>query len=166
MQFSGTAGNGSKLIFLCINRFFFFRIITKELTIRINIVEQLVADTYCQSVVSLFLSSQFLLLFCFLPLTFSSCSSNNSSPQIYTRKAYGEGTMTKTCASNEVPCNSSSQKMLARIQKGTCIYHIFFVTVFSGKGVNRGTISIATENTVLSQLLNLFAQLSHTLSEI
>lgn len=74
--------------------------------------------------------------------------------------------MTKTCAFNEVPYNSSSQRMLARIQKGTCVYHIFFVTVFSGKGVNRGTISIATENTVLSQLLNLLAQISHMLSEI
>ena len=74
--------------------------------------------------------------------------------------------MTKSCALVRFHIHGSGQRMLARIQKGACVYHIFLITIFSGRGVNRVTVSTSTENTILSQLLKLLAGLSHMLSKI
>ena len=74
--------------------------------------------------------------------------------------------MTELWAFSETPCKQLSQRMNTRIQKGTCVYNVFLIIIFSGRWVIRGTISISTENAILLQYLNLLAGLSHMLFDI
>lgn len=89
-----------------------------------------------------------------------------SSPQIDTQKAYWQDTMTELWVLHEALYNSSSPRMLTRIQKGTYIYLAFLIIIFSGRWVNNGAISTSTENETPSQHLNLHVVLSHRLLDV
>ena len=139
--FSGTIGNLNKFTYFFVIANDICFTITIELSIRINIIGQILTDLNCQ------FFSPFSLSFLLVPsasflLSLHSCSLNNSSPHIYiyiyiyiythTHKEHSESVQRLSHVFLvRFHVNSSSHSMLARIKRGTCVDTISSLSLYS-----------------------------------